>query len=70
MNSGNTVYFTWNEDTTAGEILSLKVAPPLPVRCVIVRTVADPSFVAWEEIQINQALPPPSGFPTLTPVPT
>jgi hypothetical protein len=69
INSSNTAYFTWNGDTSAGEVLPLKVSPPLFIRCVIVRTLADPSFVAWEEVQIYQALPPPSGgFATATPI--
>ena len=68
--STNTAYYTFQQDTSAGQILPLRIEPPLPVRCVIVRTLADPSNVAWEEIQIYQELAPPNGFPTLAATPT
>src|SRR5205814_1961485 len=61
------VYFTWNGTTSSGQILPLKISPPLQVRCAIIRTLADPSFVAWEEIQFYQSVAPPQGFPSLTP---
>jgi hypothetical protein len=69
IHTDNSVYFTWDGDTSAGQILPLKISPVL-VRCVIVRTLADPSFVAWQEVQIYQTVAPPSGFLTLTPSPT
>ncbi len=59
-------YYTWQQTTSAGTVLSLRLASPTTVRCVIVRTLTDPSNVAWEEIQIYQTLPPPNGFPTFT----
>jgi hypothetical protein len=69
VKTDNSADFVWQQETAAGEILPLRIDPPLAVRCVIVRTISDPSVVAWEEIQIFQELPPPNGFPTLTPVP-
>src|SRR5579883_366551 len=70
LQSTNTPYYTWQQSTSAGQILPLRVEPPLAVRCVIIRTLTDPSFVAWEEVQIFQELPPPGGFSTSTPTPT
>jgi hypothetical protein len=67
IRTDNSVYFTWNGETSTGQILPLKISPPLIVRCVIVRTLADPSYVAWEEVQIFQAVAPPGGFTPLTP---
>jgi Tfp pilus assembly protein PilN len=67
LQTSGTAYYTWNQETTAGQTLPLNISTALPVRCIVLRTVSDPSFVAWEEIQIFQALPPPSGFLTLTP---
>jgi Tfp pilus assembly protein PilN len=69
LQSTNTPYYTWNQSTSAGQVLPLNVSLALPIRCVIVRTITDPSFVAWEDVQIYQALPPPKGFPTLTGTP-
>lgn len=70
LHTDNTAYFTWNGQTSAGQILPLRISPAVLVRCIIVRTLADPSFVAWEEIQIYQTVPPPQGFSTLTVTPT
>lgn len=67
--TGGAVY-TWQQTTSAGTILPLRLATPVAVRCVIIRTITDPSNVAWEEIQIYQTLPPPNGFPTFTATPT
>jgi hypothetical protein len=70
IHTDNSVYFTWNGTTSAGQILPLKISPPLIVRCVIVRTLADPSYVSWQEVQIYQTVAPPGGFTPLTPSPT
>lgn len=59
-------YYTWQQTTSAGTVLSVRLTSPTAVRCVIVRTLTDPSNVAWEEVQIFQSLPPPNGFPTFT----
>jgi Tfp pilus assembly protein PilN len=69
LQTTNTPYYIWNQYTSAGQVLPLNFSQSLPIRCVIVRTVTDPSFVAWEDVQIYQALPPPQGFPTLTGTP-
>lgn len=66
----NVAYYTWQGYTSAGQVLPLRIEPPLPIRCVIVRTLVDPSNVAWEEVQIFQELAPPGGFPTATVTPT
>src|SRR5579859_3390872 len=67
VKADNTAYFVWTQYTQAGEILPLRIEPALYVRCVIIRTISDPSSVAWEEVQIFQELAPPSGFPESTP---
>lgn len=66
VKTDGTAYFTWQQYTVAGQILPLRIEPGLAVRCVIVRTISDPSVVAWEEMQIFQELPAPGGFPALT----
>jgi Tfp pilus assembly protein PilN len=70
ITSTGSAYYTFTQTTSAGTILALRILPAVSVRCVIIRTLTDPSDVAWEEVQIYQALPPPSGFPTSTASPT
>lgn len=60
----NTAYYTFQQTTSAGQVLPLRLRPALPIRCVLIRTLSDPSFVAWQEVQIFQGLPPPGGIPT------
>lgn len=67
INTSNSAYISWNQSTSAGQILPLTISPPAIVRCVIVRTLVDPSYVAWKEVQIYQAVPAPFGFPSMTP---
>jgi|GEM_PF-6498115 len=70
LQTGGGAYYTWQQTTSAGEVLPLKLSTPIGVRCMIIDTLADPSNVAWEEVQIYQAPQPPNGFPTFTATPT
>jgi hypothetical protein len=60
---------TFQSTTDDRQTIGYRFSPLRNILRVYIRTIRSPSFVAWREVRIFEAIPPPGGFPTGTPAP-